>query len=252
MRTVSRTFAKYLVSLVLLLFAWGLFAEILNRPYALPTPRQSLGALLHFWPTLIHGAIKTITSAAIGGSLGIGLGILIALLLARSRWVRQTCEPYLTIFQSFPREVLAPLLVSLVGFELTHISLAVLLPLFPVAIYALNGLRDTPQEYVDLMRGWGATELQILLRCRLPASVPALIGGIKVGLPLALIGSVLAELVGGSSGLGFIIVNNQNANLPLSFAAVIVLAIVGLAVTLLSQALEYLAFDRFYQAAERS
>ena len=76
---------------------------------------------------------------------------------------------------------------------------AALLSFFPVAVIVLSGLTDTRQDYVDLIRGWGATKLEIFIHCRIPAFIPTFVSAVKVAWPLSLIGTILGEFIGGTT-----------------------------------------------------
>jgi NitT/TauT family transport system permease protein len=99
-----------------------------------------------------------------------------------------------------------------------------------------------------LIRGWGATRAQEFLYCRLPAVVPTLVSAVKVGLPLALIGSVLGEFIGGNHGLGYIIISSGSSfRTDRIFAALVYLASIGLLMLVAIQLVERLLLKRFYQ-----
>jgi len=185
----------------------------------------------------------------IGGAAGIFCGMLIGGLVAYSRTIRWIIEPYLIVFQSFPREALFPLFVVWLGFgAATKMVSASLLSFFPVAVLTLNGLLDVRSDYVDLIRGWGATRGQEFLYCRLPAVVPILVSAVKIGFPLALIGSVLGEFIGGNHGLGYIIMSSGSSfRTDRIFAALVFLAAMGLLILVSIQLIERSFLQRFYQ-----
>jgi NitT/TauT family transport system permease protein len=177
------------------------------------------------------------------------LGFLLGALTAYSRRVRWIVEPYLTVFQSFPREAFFPLLVVWLGFgHFPKIVNAGLLSFFPMAVVTLSGLSDTRDEYIRLLESWNASRLEQFIFCRLPAAVPSLLGGLRVALPLALIGAVLGEFLGGNDGLGYIIISSGSAfRVDRTFAAIVVLAAGGMIIVALVDAIRFLALRRFYQ-----
>jgi NitT/TauT family transport system permease protein len=156
-------------------------------------------------------------------------------------------EPYLIIFQSFPRESLFPLLIVWIGFgTATKVVNAALLSFFPIAVITLNGLLDTREDYINLIRGWGATRFEEFLHCRLPAFVPTLVSALKVSLPLALIGAVLGEFMGGNRGLGYIIITSGAAfRTDRIFAAVSVLSLIGVSMLAAVQVIQSTLLKRF-------
>jgi ABC-type nitrate/sulfonate/bicarbonate transport system permease component len=98
---------------------------------------------------------------------------------------------------------------------------------------------DTRAEYLELVRNWGADKSEEFLHCRLPFALQQIAGGLKISVPLSLIGAVLGEFMGGSEGLGYVIVSSgANYRLDRSFASLVILSLIGIA---------SLAFVRFLQ-----
>jgi NitT/TauT family transport system permease protein len=246
----SRVVAQYAGSLILLLAVWkGLIALFHMPAYLLPPPERVFQTLSGETRAFSSAALYTLKNCLIGGAAGILCGMLIGGFVAYSRTLRWIVEPYLIVFQSFPREALFPLFLVWLGFgAATKMVSASLLSFFPVAVLTLNGLLDVRRDYVELIRGWGATRAQEFLYCRLPAVVPTLVSAVKVGLPLALIGSVLGEFIGGNHGLGYIIVSSGSAfRTDRIFAALVFLASIGLLMLVSIQLIERLLLKRFYQ-----
>jgi NitT/TauT family transport system permease protein len=246
----SRVVAQYAGSLILLLAAWKGSIVLFHLPaYLLPPPERVFQTLSGETRAFSTAALYTLHNCLIGGAAGILCGMLIGGLVAYSRALRWIIEPYLIVFQSFPREALFPLFVVWLGFgAATKMVSASLLSFFPVAVLTLNGLLDVRRDYVELIRGWGATRAQEFLYCRLPAVVPTLVSAVKVGLPLALIGSVLGEFIGGNHGLGYIIMSSGSAfRTDRIFAALVFLAAMGLLLLTSIQLIERLLLKRFYQ-----
>jgi NitT/TauT family transport system permease protein len=158
-------------------------------------------------------------------------------------------EPYLTIFQSFPREALYPIFVIALGVgNLPQITNAALLAFFPMAVTTLHAVSDTRRDYIDLVRSWGATRLEEFAHVRLPYALPHLLGALRISIPFAIIGAVLAEMLGGSTnrGLGNLIVSAQaGQDATATYAAILILAAIGISVIASLQAIEYLALRRF-------
>ena len=247
---LGTTVARYFVSFLILLVFWTLITVLFSVPtFLLPPPSTVAQTLWSEWPFFADAARYTLLNALTGAMAGIALGMLTGLLAAYSRMLRWVLEPYLVVFQSFPRESLFPLLIVWLGFgATTKMVNAGLLSFFPIAIMTLNSLLDTRQEYVALIRGWGASRIEEFLYCRLPAFVPTLFSAIKVALPLALIGAVLGEFMGGNRGLGYIIVSSGAAfRTDRLFAAVSILAITGTIGLAAIQFVQTRFFERFNQ-----
>ena len=166
----------------------------------------------------------------VGAGIGISLGITVGLIIAYSRILLWLFEPYLVIFQSFPREALIPVIVVWLGFgHAPKIFNSAVLSFFPMAVITMNGLLDTRTEYLELVRNWGMSKWEEFIYCRLPYAIQSIVGGLKIAVPLGLIGAVLGEFMGGSEGLGHVIVSSgANYRMDRSFASLIILSLIGI------------------------
>lgn len=249
-RSVLSNFIRYLVCLAILVAAWhAAVALFAIPPYLLPGPSRVVATLTREFGFFAEGAAFTVTNMLVGGLAGITFGFLVGAVAAYSRRVRWVIEPYLTIFQSFPREALFPLLIVWLGFgQAPKMINAGLLSFFPMAIVTLHSLIDTREDYLRLMESWKASQLETYLYCRIPAAVPALVGGVRVSLPLALIGAVIGEFLGGSEGLGYIIVSSGSAfRVDRVFAAIVVLAVAGMALVAIVDSVRFTLLRHYYQ-----
>jgi len=239
---------QYAVSLALLFGLWQLLIWLFSiPPFILPAPHRVLLTLCTDQELIASAAAFTFRNALLGAAAGCLLGLGISLGCALSPQLRWVVSPYLAIFQSFPRESLFPVFVLWFGFgAVTKILNATLLSMLPMAVISLNGLLDTRPEYLQLVRGWGASHWQELIYCRLPNAVPHITGALKVCIPLALIGSVLGEFIGGSEGLGHLILSSGAAfRSDRVFAAILVLAVFGTSLVELIAMLQNRFLQRF-------
>jgi len=246
---MMKTF-RFTVSLALLVAMWEIVVLVTNPPtYILPSPLSVISTLVHEIGPFLSHAVSTFSNAFWGGVIGIAGGLLIGFGCALSKSARWVAEPYLTIFQSFPREAFFPLIVVWLGFgDLPKVVNAALLSMFPMAIITLDSLTNTRKDYMDLLNSWSATRLEIFVNCRLPAAVPALVGGVRVAAPLALIGAVLGEFLGGSRGLGYVIVSaGSSFRVDRAFAAIIILALGGTLLVLSIDAIKEKFLIKYYQ-----
>jgi NitT/TauT family transport system permease protein len=117
-----------------------------------------------------------------------------------------------------------------------------------MAIVALNSVTDTRKEYLELFENWGASKLQTFLYCRVIGALYTIAGGLKIALPLALIGAVLGEFLGGSRGLGYVIVTSgANFRMDRSFGAIVILAIMGVTLLAIVRLTQEWACSRYKQ-----
>ena len=147
-----------------------------------------------------------------------------------ARLLRALLSPLLVSSQAIPVYALAPVLTLWFGFGmLPKILMTVLIIYFPITTAAYDGLRRTPQGYLDLARSMNSLPRNTLLRLRLPAALPAFASGLRVAVAIAPIGAVIGEWVGGSSGLGYLMTYaNARTQTDLLFAALAVLVLITL------------------------
>jgi NitT/TauT family transport system permease protein len=153
---------------------------------------------------LLWHAQMTIWQAVLGLLLGLVVGIALGVLLARSPRLAQAVDPFLMALYSLPRIALAPLFILWFGIGL--LSKVMMVFSFVVFIFLLNtvqGLREVDRDLIDLMRSMRASPSFIARRVQFPSMVPWLIAAARISIGLALIGSVLGELLGANQGLGW-------------------------------------------------
>jgi NitT/TauT family transport system permease protein len=225
---------------------WALVARLGDYPaYLLPAPGR---VWTRFVAVLADGTLwyhTSITLIEILGGLALGLATatLLGYLLAKSPLAERFLSPYIVASQSVPIVALAPLLIVWFGFGLlSKVLVCALTIFFPVLITTIVGLRSVQEELRDLMRSLQAGRWQTFRYLELPAALPVLLGGLKVGVTLSVIGAVVGEFAQSDRGLGFL-VNLANRGLfdtPLMFAALFVLMSIALGLYGLVSALEVL------------
>lgn len=222
------------VSLVVFLALWALAARLSGLPdFILPGPAVVATRLAdvaadgtlwrHTWATLS----QLLLGLAIGLIVAFGLGYAIA----RSRRLERALTPYIVASQAVPVVALAPLFVIWFGSGLLSKALiCALIVFFPALVNTLVGLRGIPTELRDLLRVYRATPWQTLITLEIPAALPVLIGGLKIGATLAVIGAVVGEYVGSDRGLGYLINFARGTyDTPLVIAGVLTLVALALA-----------------------
>lgn len=198
-----------LVSLAAALLIWWLAARYSDLPaFMLPSPGQ-VGAR---WMALIqdgslvrHTAV-TLLEILTGLAVGVFAAAVSGYFLAKSKTVERLASPYIVASQSVPIVAIAPLLVIWFGPGLfSKVLICALIVFFPVLINTIVGLRSVPEELTDLMRSFQATRWQMVRHLELPAALPVILGGVRIGATLAVIGAVVGEFAGSDRGLGFMI-----------------------------------------------
>ena len=197
--------------------------------FLLPAPSVIWTETLGLGPVLVDHLVATLTTILLGFAFSIVVSFPIGVLIAYSAFFAIAVYPLLVLTQSIPKVALAPILVVLLGAgEMPRVVVTFLVAFFPLVIAVATGLMSVPPELVELGRSLKASRLQELLRIRLPWSVPVLFGGLKVAIALSVVGAVVGEFVGSNSGIGFVLQRSiGNFELPTMFAALVVLALIG-------------------------
>ncbi len=244
-----------LVFAALVLGAWQLYVSLSGiSETVLPSPIEIARALVAARGTLAPSAWTTISEILIGYGSAIALGCGLALLVASSPLLERAAYPWLVISQLVPVPAIAALVVVWTGFGLgSKVVVIALVSFFPIAVGAIDGLRSTEPAVLDLLATLGAGGLDRLRLARVPSALPYLFSGLRVAAVLSVIGAVFAEWVGSyQTGLGYLILtyNNQTATAA-EFAAIVLLAVIGIGLFALVGALERVLVP-WNRALERS
>jgi NitT/TauT family transport system permease protein len=229
-RGIQTAWLKPLLFLVLLIVLWDLSIRVFRiPPYQIPAPKDVLVTLWDEWPNLLAEAWPTTLATFWGFLLSAAFGIPVAMLIAGSRTVESYVYPLLVFSQSIPKIAIAPLLVVWFGFGMMpKVLSAFLLGFFPVVVSAVQGFKSVEPDMLDLARAMEANRLQVFRMVSFPHALPAIFAGLKISITLAVVGAVVGEFVGSNSGIGFVLQRSiGNFELPLMFAALVVLALIG-------------------------
>jgi NitT/TauT family transport system permease protein len=156
--------------------------------------------------------------------------------------LERTVYPLLLMLDAVPKVAVAPLLVVWMGFgQFPKVFLVFLVCFFPIVISTAAGLKATPTDLVELGRSLKMTWWQTFRLVRMPAAIPQLFVGLKLAITLAVIGAVIAEFVGATEGLGYVIVaSGASADTALAFAAMILLGVLSVVLFYVLAAVERL------------
>jgi len=227
--------------IILTLIIWQFGVAWLKIPqYIIPSPINVFKALWVEFPRLIPHIWVTTYETFLGFFFATLIGIIIAILIAHSRFLQRALYPILIITQTTPKVAVAPILVVWFGFGmLPKITLAFLVSFFPVVINMSIGLLLVDPDLINLVRSYEATRWKIFKKVRLQNSMPYLFGGMKIAMTLAVVGAIIGEFVGSDVGLGYvIIIANQQMKADVVFATLIYLAIMGIVLFWLVSAAE--------------
>jgi len=222
-----------LILLVLILVAWEVAVRLDNTPaWFVPTPsavaREAIDSRALIW----RHTWTTLKEIVLGFALAVVLGVLLAVAIGSSRIIERSVFPVVIATQAIPIIALAPILLIWFGYGMTPKVLVVVLTcFFPIVVNLVDGLRAVDPDAVNLLLSMGASRRHVLKIVRIPSALPYLFSGLRIAASISVIGAIVGEWVGASSGLGYLMTRSasqfQTARL---FAAVGVAA--ALSVTL--------------------
>jgi NitT/TauT family transport system permease protein len=206
------------------------------------------------WPVLWGSLLVTLATTVEGLALAFFGGTLLAILFNQSRLLEYALYPYAVILQVTPVVAIAPLLLVYLPQPLAVLACAWIVAFFPVLANTTLGLSSVDRNLVDLFELYHASRLQRLLRLKLPAALPYMLGGLKIAGGLSLIGAVVAEIAAGSAGAGSglayrIAESGYRLDIPRMFAALILLALTGVAIFAVLSLVSYLVLRRWHESA---
>lgn len=231
MKQALKNAAYPLATFVLFVGAWYAGATLFNLPtYLLPRPDVVLARLAEDFPYLMKHSWVTTYEAVAGFVLSIVVGVPLAFVIVSSNVIERAIMPWLVLSQTFPKVALAPLIVVWFGLGLwPKILVTFLVAFFPVVISTVVGLRSMEQEMLELARSMKADRFQLFWKFRMPLALPSFFSGLKVSVAFSVVGAVIAEWVGATAGLGYLLLTaNANLDTPLLFAVLVILTILGI------------------------
>jgi NitT/TauT family transport system permease protein len=213
------------------LLLWAALTATLNIPnYLLPSPAEIFFRAIRDWRALATGTGYTLLSVLYGFALSVVIGVPLALLIVLNRTSERILMPLMVTSQTIPKVAIAPILIIWLGFGiLPKVAITFLIAFFPIVLSTTVGLKSVETDMLDLVRSMGAGPIKLLTRVRVPTALPHLFAGLKIGICLAVVGAIVGEFVGSDNGLGYLIlVSSGSLDGPMTWAALIVLVVVGL------------------------
>ena len=219
--------------------------------YILPATSEILRCFIDEREALLAGLVSTGSASVVGLLLSVFIGVMVAVLLSLSNYLRIAFYPYAVFFQTVPIIAVAPVLVIWFGFgQPTVIASAFIVSIFPVIASTLVGLQSTDRSLLDLFRIYNASKITTLIKARIPFALPYIFSGLRIAAGLAVIGAVVGEFVGGG-GLGSVVdVARTTQRLDLVFAAVLVSSLIGLALVSVVNLLAYTSLHKWHASVK--
>jgi NitT/TauT family transport system permease protein len=242
------------VVVVALIALWELATRLFSVPlFLLPPPSAIALSMQANAPVLLAAGWITTVEIVLGFVLSIAIGIPLALAIFLWPPFSRSVLPLLVSSQAMPKVAIAPLLLVWFGFGLLpKVLIAFLIAFFPVVINTAVGLASIEPEKIYLARSMGFGAVATFFKIRLPNALPAIFGGLKISITLAVVGAVVGEFVGGDAGLGYLLMTaNGTMDTQLLFAGIVALTILGVALFMLVELAERLAVPRHLLAGDQ-
>lgn len=222
-----------LLILVVFFFLWDLLVRVNGMSeLVLPRPGTVLSSLVDIVgdaDTWEHARITAIET--VGGFLiALACGVAVGAVLGKVPWMERSLRPLIVASQVVPKVALIPLFVIWFGFGMTSkVIMAAMLAFFPIMLNVQLGVRSVDSGQRDVMRALNASRWQTFKHLELKTTLPYVLAGMEVGIVFAVIGTIVGEYLGGSEGLGYLVVRTLNElDAPALFAVIILLSVLGL------------------------
>ena len=218
-----------LVATIVVWETWVRFRDIPN--YLFPKPTTVVDRLVAKPWVMTEAFLFTFFESVIGFALASVVGIALAILIARSALIERLVYPYLNIIRVTPVIAIAPLLTIWFGHGiLPQALIAALIAFFPIVVTTVLGLKSVDPELVNLMKLLNATEAKELWKIRLPNALPYIFSAFRISAPLAVVGALVGEFVGGAQGLGWILITARGRlDTSTVFLMVVLAVLLGIA-----------------------
>ena len=231
---MSKSFERWspLLLLAAILLVWELTVRLFKVPdFIFPGPVQITQQFGEFSGALMTAGWKTFWVTMVGFGLSIVVGVMLGFLIGSSRLAYASVYPLMVAFNAVPKAAVVPILVVWFGIGLgPGILTAFLISFFPITVNIATGLATLEPELEDVLRVLGARRWDVLIKVGLPRSMPYFYASLKVSITLAFVGTVLAEMTAGDSGIGYLMQTaGSQQRLPLAFAGLVVIGVMAMA-----------------------
>jgi NitT/TauT family transport system permease protein len=245
-----------LVVVALTLFGWDRLVAVYQIPhYILPSPGLVFETLISDWPTLFPSMLVTLKIAMMALAVAVIGGVGLAILFTQSKFAEMAFFPYAVIMQVTPIVSVAPLIFIYVSNRTVALLIcAWVVAFFPILANTTLGLKSADHNLRDLMTIYKASRWQRLRYLQLPSALPYFLGGLRIAGGLSLIGAVVAEYVAGTGGIGSglafrILEAGYRLNIPRMYAALFLIAMLGVAIFMATTLLNYLLLRKWHESA---
>ena len=231
-----------LVTVIAFVVIWQVVCMLELVPgFMLPSPLDVGLALVNDFPLLMHHAGVTLLEAFLGLITGVLLGFGCAALMDTFPFVKSALYPILVLTQTIPPVAIAPLLILWFSYGIVpKVILVVLVSFFPMAVGLLEGFQSVDSDMIKLMRSMGAGRRQIFWNVKFPSAMGNFFSGLKITVSYSIVGAVIAEWLGGFTGLGVYMTRvKKSLSYDKMFAVILLVSLISL---LLMEAVKYIQY----------
>ena len=232
-----------IATFAVLLLAWQFLVRLFGVPeYILPVPTEFLHKLFESRGLIWQHTLITGSEVLLGFLFAAAIGVPLGLMIVSFKSLERSLYPLIVFFQLIPKIAVAPLFVVWFGFgPFPKVLLTFMLCFFPTLVASMTGFRALDERVLYLTRSMGANPGQTFRYVRLPSALAHIFGGFKVSIVFAATGAIVAEFVGSNSGLGYLLLRATSyLDMPLIFAVLVALSIIGIVFSYAVQLLERL------------
>jgi NitT/TauT family transport system permease protein len=210
---------------ILLLILWELGVVVFHvRPFIAPAPTAVAATLYDKFGLLMTNLLPTATEAIAGFLIGNSAAVLLATVFVHQRTAEEAFFPVAVMVHTIPVMAYAPILVLLLGNGMeAKVAIAALICFFPTLVNMTRGLRAVSPQQMELMRILSASPTEIFFKLRLKSSLPYLFSALKIAAATSVIGAIVGEWIGATTGIGALIIQaTYNFDSALLYATIVV------------------------------
>jgi NitT/TauT family transport system permease protein len=209
---VKRPQAAQIAIVVVLLLAWQAVRSFnLVGPLLIASPAEALVAGIAAWPKFATAFGVTATEIVLAVAISVVLGVGFGAIAGTRPFLARASAPMLTSLFAVPLITWYPLFMVWFGIgSPSKIAYGVVSAFFPIAINTINGLRSADRRYLIFGRSIGASPADVTFKILIPLALPSIVAGLRIGVSLAIIGVVVAEMISSVGGLGFVVTSSRN------------------------------------------
>ena len=231
----GRVVALQAASVLALLAAWEAVARLgWVDPLFVPAPSAVAGAFMRIGPSALAGLGDTLAKTAMAYGLSVVLGVAGGIALGSARVLRETLNPFVVALYGMPKILVLPWIVLLLGFGTTPAILyGTIHGFFPILVLVAGAVRDVDRTLLGVARAFGASPWQLYWKVVLPAIVPTVVAGMRLGIVFCLLGVLIVEMFAGIRGMGHVLNSLANGfQAPELFAATALVSVASIVVVL--------------------